>query len=43
MASYQQKIIQTVLEYKISEKTRAKINCLMYENHHTSQICMNGV
>ncbi|KJO96198.1 hypothetical protein ABF73_01710 [Enterobacter roggenkampii] len=43
MASYQQKIIQTVLEYQISEKTREKINFLMYENHHTSQICMNGV
>ncbi|AGQ76215.1 hypothetical protein ACM17_24140 [Escherichia coli] len=43
MASYQQKKIQTVLEYKIPKKTPAKINFLMYENHHTSQICMNGV
>ncbi|CTT67686.1 hypothetical protein AUS18_25570 [Escherichia coli] len=43
MAFYQQKKIQTVLEYKIPKKTPAKINFLMYENHHTSQICMNGV
>nr|UHA81578.1 hypothetical protein [Enterobacter asburiae] len=43
MASYQRKKFRPYWNIRFLKKTPAKINCLMYEIHHTSQICMNGV